>query len=242
MPPIWSLCPAQPEIRTMHSNSNASAKARCCADCSRSTGPTQINLAAESDVGRSIERPRRLHPFQHLPCSRQSCSIGAACLPRSARVSASLHISTDETVGSLGEEGFFTETTAYRPNSPHSASEHHPSHFVRTLHETYELPTLVANCSNNCGRYHFPEKLIPHVIMKGLAGEPPPVYGERNNIRDWLYVEEHANALTLVLARRGQRNPQCQRTQGARQSACGGERLRPSWTGCRRVWPVHSGG
>jgi NAD dependent epimerase/dehydratase family len=121
-------------------------------------------------------------------------------------------------------------------------AKHHPSHFVRTLHETYELPTLVANCSNNCGRYHFPEKLIPHVIMKGLAGEPPPVYGERNNIRDWLYVEEHANALTLVLARRGQRNPQCQRTQGARQSACGGERLRPSWTGCRRVWPVHSGG
>jgi nucleoside-diphosphate-sugar epimerase len=78
-------------------------------------------------------------------------------------------------------------------------AKHHPSHFVRTLHETYELPTLVANCSNNCGRYHFPEKLIPHVIMKGLAGEPPPVYGERNNIRDCLYVEEHANALTLVL-------------------------------------------
>jgi hypothetical protein len=242
MPPIWSLCPAQPEIRTMHSNSNAPAKARCCVDCSRSTGPTQINLAAESDVSRSIERPRRLHPDQHLPCSRQSCSIGAACLPRSARVSASLHISTDEIFGSLGEEGFFTETTAYRPNSPRSASEASSESFRAHLARDLRAANPRRQLLEQLRSLSLSGKADPARDHEGACGRAAARLCERNNIRDWLYVEELANVLTLVLARRGQRYPQCQRTQGARQSACGGERLRPSWTGCRRVWPVHSGG
>ena len=109
------------------------------------------------------------------------------------------HISTDEVFGSLGAEGLFTETTAYAPNSPYSASKASSDHLVRAWRETYGLPTLVTNCSNNYGPYHFPEKLIPHMIIKGLAGEQLPVYGDGKNIRDWLYVEDHARALTLVL-------------------------------------------
>ncbi len=110
-----------------------------------------------------------------------------------------LHISTDEVFGSLGDEGFFTETTPYAPNSPYSASKASSDHLVRAWRETYDLPTLVTNCSNNYGPYHFPEKLIPHMIIKGLAGDPLPVYGDGKNIRDWLYVEDHAKALALVL-------------------------------------------
>ena len=91
------------------------------------------------------------------------------------------------------------ETTPYAPNSPYSASKASSDHLVRAWRETYGLPTLVTNCSNNYGPYHFPEKLIPHMIIKGLAGEPLPVYGDGQNIRDWLYVEDHARALTLVL-------------------------------------------
>jgi dTDP-glucose 4,6-dehydratase len=112
-----------------------------------------------------------------------------------------LHVSTDEVFGSLGDEGFFTETTAYAPNSPYSASKASSDHLVRAERETYELPTMVTNCSNNYGPYHFPEELIPHMIIKGLGGEPLPVYGDGKNIRDWLYVEDHAKALTLVLGR-----------------------------------------
>ena len=103
--------------------------------------------------------------------------------------------------GSLGDKGLFTETTAYAPNSPYSASKASSDHLVRAWRETYEMPTLVTNCSNNYGPYHFPEKLIPHMIIKGLAGEPLPVYGDGQNVRDWLFVEDHAKALTLVLER-----------------------------------------
>ena len=110
-----------------------------------------------------------------------------------------LHISTDEVFGSLGDEGLFTETTAYAPNSPYAASKASSDHLVRAWHHTYELPTLVTNCSNNYGPYHFPEKLIPHMIIRGLAGESLPIYGDGMNIRDWLYVEDHAKALSLVL-------------------------------------------
>ena len=96
-------------------------------------------------------------------------------------------------------EGLFTETTPYAPNSPYSASKASSDHLVRAWHETYGLPTMVTNCSNNYGPYHFPEKLIPHIIIKALAGEPLPVYGDGQNVRDWLYVEDHARALALVL-------------------------------------------
>jgi len=99
----------------------------------------------------------------------------------------------------LGDDGFFTETTAYSPNSPYSASKASSDHLVRAWHETYGLPVVLTNCSNNYGPYHFPEKLIPLMILKGLAGEKLPVYGKGDNIRDWLYVEDHARALRLVL-------------------------------------------
>lgn len=108
------------------------------------------------------------------------------------------HISTDEVFGSLGTEGFFREDTAYQPTSPYSASKAASDHLVRAWHHTYGLPVLVTNCSNNYGPYHFPEKLIPLMIINGLEGKPLPVYGNGANVRDWLYVDDHADALLLV--------------------------------------------
>lgn len=108
------------------------------------------------------------------------------------------HISTDEVFGSLGAEGFFREDTAYQPTSPYSASKAASDHLVRAWHHTYGLPVLVSNCSNNYGPYHFPEKLIPLMIINGLEAKPLPVYGNGANVRDWLYVDDHADALVLV--------------------------------------------
>jgi dTDP-glucose 4,6-dehydratase len=108
------------------------------------------------------------------------------------------HISTDEVFGSLGGEGFFTETTAYDPRSPYSASKAGSDHLVRAWGHTYGLPVLVTNCSNNYGPYHFPEKLIPLIIIRALNGEPLPVYGDGSNVRDWLFVDDHARALQAV--------------------------------------------
>jgi dTDP-glucose 4,6-dehydratase len=109
------------------------------------------------------------------------------------------HISTDEVFGSLGPEGKFTETTPYDPRSPYSASKAASDHLVRAWHETYGLPVVLTNCSNNYGPFHFPEKLVPVVILNALMGKPIPVYGAGENVRDWLYVEDHAGALLLVL-------------------------------------------
>jgi dTDP-glucose 4,6-dehydratase len=108
------------------------------------------------------------------------------------------HISTDEVFGSLGDEGYFTETTPYDPRSPYSASKAGSDHLVRAWGHTYGLPVLVTNCSNNYGPYHFPEKLIPLIIIRALSGAELPVYGDGSNVRDWLYVEDHARALTTV--------------------------------------------
>lgn len=108
------------------------------------------------------------------------------------------HISTDEVYGSLGDDGFFTEETPYDPRSPYSASKASSDHLVRAWGHTYGLPVLVTNCSNNYGPYHFPEKLIPLIILRALAGEPLPVYGDGSNVRDWLFVEDHARALRRV--------------------------------------------
>lgn len=124
-------------------------------------------------------------PISHLPSPQKSFSF--------------LHVSTDEVYGSLGESGLFTETTPYDPHSPYSASKASSDHFVRAWHDTYGLPVIITNCSNNYGPYQFPEKLIPVVILKALRGEPIPVYGKGENIRDWLYVEDHAEALLTVL-------------------------------------------
>ena len=112
-----------------------------------------------------------------------------------------LHVSTDEVYGSLGETGLFTETTAYDPHSPYSASKASSDHLARAWQDTYGLPVIVTNCSNNYGPYQFPEKLIPVVILKALRGEPIPVYGKGENIRDWLYVEDHAEALLAAVSK-----------------------------------------
>jgi dTDP-glucose 4,6-dehydratase len=163
-----------------------------------------MNLAAESHVDRSIDGPGEFI---------QTNIVGTFTLLQEAlrywrsldRMAQSRfrfhHISTDEVYGSLGAEGLFTEATAYAPNSPYSASKASSDHLVRAWRETYGLPTLVTNCSNNYGPYHFPEKLIPHMIIKGLAEESLPVYGDGQQIRDWLYVDDHAKALTLVVER-----------------------------------------
>jgi dTDP-glucose 4,6-dehydratase len=112
-----------------------------------------------------------------------------------------LHVSTDEVYGTLGETGRFTETTPYAPNSPYSASKAASDHLVRAFHHTYGLPVLTTNCSNNYGPYHFPEKLIPLVIARALAGEPLPVYGDGRQVRDWLFVADHCEAIRTVLAK-----------------------------------------
>src|SRR5690606_25432201 len=109
------------------------------------------------------------------------------------------HISTDEVFGSLGPEGFFTERTPYDPRSPYSASKAASDHFVRAYGHTYGLPVVISNCSNNYGPYQFPEKLIPLVILRALEGESVPIYGEGSNVRDWLYVEDHCEAIEMIL-------------------------------------------
>jgi dTDP-glucose 4,6-dehydratase len=111
------------------------------------------------------------------------------------------HISTDEVFGSLGAEGVFDEDSAYRPNSPYAASKAAADHLVRAWHHTYGLPVVVSNCSNNYGPYHFPEKLIPLTILNALEGKPLPVYGRGENVRDWLYVDDHARALLAIVER-----------------------------------------
>ena len=161
-----------------------------------------MHLAAESHVDRSIDGPGTFvetnvtGTFHLLEAAR-------AYWTREGRPAAFRfhHISTDEVFGSLGAEGFFTEDTPYSPNSPYSASKAASDHLVRAWGETYGLPVLLTNCSNNYGPYHFPEKLIPVVILNALAGRPIPVYGTGANVRDWLYVEDHASALLTVLER-----------------------------------------
>jgi dTDP-glucose 4,6-dehydratase len=163
-----------------------------------------MNLAAESHVDRSIEGPREFiqtNIVGTFTLLQEALKYWRTLTPVERKSFRFLHVSTDEVYGSLGADGLFTETTAYAPNSPYSASKASSDHLVRAWHETYELPTLVTNCSNNYGPYHFPEKLIPHIIIKGLGGERLPVYGDGQNVRDWLYVEDHVRALTLVLER-----------------------------------------
>jgi dTDP-glucose 4,6-dehydratase len=109
------------------------------------------------------------------------------------------HISTDEVYGSLGDTGLFTESTRYKPNSPYSASKASSDHLVRAWHKTYHLPVVISNCSNNYGPFQFPEKLIPLVIQKAIHGEPLPIYGKGDNIRDWLYVDDHVKALWKIV-------------------------------------------
>ncbi|MEL7463268.1 MAG: dTDP-glucose 4,6-dehydratase [Pseudomonadota bacterium] len=162
-----------------------------------------MHLAAESHVDRSIDGPAAfIHTnvvgtFTMLEAARDYWSGLAGAAREAFRFH---HVSTDEVFGSLGETGMFTETSPYAPNSPYSASKAGSDHLARAWAETYGLPVIVSNTSNNYGPYQFPEKLLPVTILNALAGRPLPVYGKGENVRDWLFVEEHAEALLLVIA------------------------------------------
>jgi dTDP-glucose 4,6-dehydratase len=186
-----------------------------------------MHLAAESHVDRSIDGPgefiqtnilgtyvllqtAREHWNFRISETRVPARENGADASRSSETPASdlrnsdfrfLHVSTDEVYGSLGETGLFTETTPYDPHSPYSASKASSDHLARAWRDTYGLPVIVTNCSNNYGPFQFPEKLIPVVILKALRGEPIPVYGKGENIRDWLYVEDHAEALLAAISK-----------------------------------------
>ena len=173
---------------------------------------TIFHLAAESPVDRSIDGPgafirtnvvgtatllqSALKYWRTLPDASTPTPTPSTCTSKQSFVFQ--HISTDEVYGTLGETGFFTEQTPYAPHSPYSASKASSDHLVRAWHDTYGLPVKITNCSNNYGPYHFPEKLIPLVILNCLEQKPLPVYGKGANVRDWLYVEDHARALLLV--------------------------------------------
>ena len=156
-----------------------------------------IHLAAESHVDRSIE-----DPFSFA----QTNVMGTLSLLQVAKAywngnltdKLFYHVSTDEVYGSLGKEGFFTETTKYDPHSPYSASKASSDHFVRAFHDTYGLPVVISNCSNNYGSYQFPEKLIPLFINNIVNNKPLPVYGKGENVRDWLFVNDHARAIDVI--------------------------------------------
>ncbi|WP_374424004.1 dTDP-glucose 4,6-dehydratase [Paracoccus sp. (in: a-proteobacteria)] len=159
-----------------------------------------MHLAAESHVDRSIDGPGDFIET-NITGTYNLLEAARAYWTRQGRPEGFRfhHISTDEVFGSLGETGQFTEETSYDPRSPYSASKAASDHLVRAWHETYGLPVVLTNCSNNYGPYHFPEKLVPVVILNALHGQPIPVYGDGGNVRDWLYVEDHADALLLVL-------------------------------------------
>ena len=162
---------------------------------------TICHFAAESHVDRSIVSPDAfvqtniVGTFNLLELARS----------HQERLSLFHHVSTDEVFGSLGPDGYFTETTAYRPNSPYAASKAASDHLVRAYHKTYGLPVTISNCSNNYGPYQFPEKLIPLMILNALEGKALPVYGDGQNVRDWLYVTDHCDAVWKIMqeGRRG---------------------------------------
>lgn len=163
-----------------------------------------MHLAAETHVDRSIDRPdvfiqsNIVGTFVLLEAARRYWQALEATKRDGFRF---LHVSTDEVYGSLGSEGAFTETTPYAPNSPYAASKASADHLARAWHKTYGLPVVISNCSNNYGPFQFPEKLLPLSVMKALNGEALPIYGKGENVRDWLFVADHAEALTLILTR-----------------------------------------
>ena len=161
-----------------------------------------MHLAAESHVDRSIDGPSAFVQTNVVGTFTllQTALDYWRGLPASAQKAFRFHhVSTDEVYGSLGVEGLFRENSRYEPNSPYSASKAASDHFVRAWHHTYGFPSLITNCSNNYGPFHFPEKLIPLNILRGLAGKLMPVYGKGENVRDWLFVEDHARALIKVI-------------------------------------------
>jgi dTDP-glucose 4,6-dehydratase len=162
-----------------------------------------IHLAAESHVDRSIDGPAAfietniVGTYTLLEAAR---AYRDSLPPEEQEAFRFLHVSTDEVFGALGEEGCFTESSPYDPRSPYSASKASSDHLVRAWYHTFGMPVLITNCSNNYGPFQYPEKLIPVAILKALAEEPIPVYGDGRNVRDWLFVEDHARAIRKVLA------------------------------------------
>jgi len=160
-----------------------------------------LHLAAESHVDRSIVNAEDfiqtnvVGTYSILEAARAYWNA----LPSERKSTFRfLHVSTDEVFGSLGEDGYFSEETPYKPNSPYAASKAASDHFVRAFHHTYGLPTVITNCSNNYGPYQFPEKMIPLMILNALSGKPLPVYGDGSNVRDWIHVEDHCRAVKLA--------------------------------------------
>jgi dTDP-glucose 4,6-dehydratase len=164
---------------------------------------TVVNFAAETHVDRSIDDPADFvrtnvaGTFELLEAARQHLRE----TPEATGAFRLLHVSTDEVYGTLGSDGAFSETTPYAPNSPYAASKAAADHFVRAYHETYRLPVLLTNCSNNYGPYQFPEKLIPLMILNAVEAKPLPIYGDGGHVRDWLYVEDHCEGILRVLGR-----------------------------------------
>jgi len=165
--------------------------------------PTSVvNFAAESHVDRSIDDPSPfvetniVGAFTLLEVSRRYLAQSNESARQAFRL---LHVSTDEVYGALGETGLFSEATPYTPNSPYAASKASADHLVRAWHETYQLPAIITNCSNNYGPYQFPEKLIPLMLLNAIDGKPLPIYGDGGNVRDWLYVEDHCAGILLAL-------------------------------------------
>jgi dTDP-glucose 4,6-dehydratase len=203
-----------------------------------------VHLAAESHVDRSISgsdvfvKTNVLGTFTMLEAARRYVA--------SARKGSDdfrfVHVSTDEVYGSLGDDGLFTETTPYDPSSPYSATKAASDHLAKAWQRTYGLPVIVSNCSNNYGPYHFPEKLIPLVILNALERKPLPVYGDGSNIRDWLFVEDHARALGVILKKGrpghtynvGGRNERTN-IEVVRQICSWMDRLRPADTSCHEL-------
>jgi dTDP-glucose 4,6-dehydratase len=200
--PSLSAVEGKPNYRFLHAN----ICDRAAMDAAiNEFGPDRVmHLAAESHVDRSITgaadfiQTNVIGTFTLLEAARAYWSGLDESRKRAFRF---LHVSTDEVYGSLGAEGLFTEDTPYDPSSPYSASKASSDHLAKAWHRTYGLPVVVSNCSNNYGPYHFPEKLIPLTILNALAGERLPVYGKGENVRDWLYVEDHARALDIIAER-----------------------------------------
>jgi len=164
-----------------------------------------VNFAAESHVDRSIDAPGEfirtniVGTYNLLEASRRFLEQPTGDEEETGEPFRFLQVSTDEVYGSLGADGLFQETTPYAPNSPYAASKASADHLARAYYETYRLPVLITNCSNNYGPWHFPEKLIPLMILNALEGKDLPIYGDGGNVRDWLYVEDHCRGILLVL-------------------------------------------
>ncbi len=202
---LSSLAPAAGSPRYSFVRADVCDRAAVRAAFERFRPDVVLHLAAESHVDRSIERPAAFvetNVTGTLVMLSEALAYWRGLEGEARETFRFLHISTDEVFGSLGAEGQFREDSPYRPNSPYSASKAGADHLVRAWRHTYGLPTIVTNCSNNYGPYHYPEKLIPLMILSAVEGRRLPVYGRGENVRDWLHVEDHAEAL-LMVARRG---------------------------------------